>query len=159
MFGLRYIIIRKNSGKDTKDTLPLKDEKEIMSSRKFYMDGDYIRYINKYGHHFCEKLAEYASNYINNENGKEHFWSSSQVRKVMSNLGLKINEKEIHDATYSANLSYSLFFPIPLKEETDCFEMAYREVNNPNKYEGEIFDEWVYSMMKKGETINWGKYL
>lgn len=149
MFIPRFIIIRKIRQKDKKG------EDNHEESRKFYSEEGYKKYIEKYGHHFNEKSSNYASKILNDV---RKLWSSEQVRKVMKNLGLSVTDEEIYDATYLSNYVYSIFSPSPLKDEISCFEIVYKILKDNNGYDGKVFDEWVYSMMKRNIKINWGEF-
>lgn len=159
----RFIIVRKwwnHSVSNNNDTCESGDE--FNYNKKYYelsKDKDYVSYIKKNGHHFNHKLSEYASEMLKNSNGQQHSWSYEQVDKVMNNLGMKIPKEMMGDATYAANLTYSMFSPYPIKEDIVCFELAYRMLMNPNGYEGKIFDEWVHDMMKKDEAIDWKNFI
>lgn len=146
MFIPRFIIIRKihQNKKNEND--------ENKESKRFYSEDEYIKYIEKYGHHFNEKSSNYASKILKSD---KKLWSSEQVKKVMKNLGFSIKEEEIYDATYLSNYVYSMFSPTPLKDEISCFELVYKILNDFNGYDGKVFDEWVYSMMKRNIRVNW----
>ena len=42
---------------------------------------DFKQYIAKHGYHFSNKLAEYASALMENNNGQKHSWSTFYLKK------------------------------------------------------------------------------
>lgn len=155
MIFLKYIIIRKLlKSMNPAPTMSLNDKYIELAS-----DEAYQKYLGKYGHHFNEKLSEYASKMLKNSNNYQHTWSFEQVKKAMKNLGFSVPEKLMGDVVYLANLSYSMFVPTPIKEEISCFDIAYKMLMNPNGYEGKIFDEWINDMMKKEIHVEWEKFV
>lgn len=120
----------------------------------------YSEYIKKYGYHFNNALAEYASKLMENANGQIHSWTASQVKKSMESLGLDISSHvTIGDITYAANMYYADFYPDPLKDEASCLKAAYRIANDIDGYEGMIFCRWTADLIGKAISINWENFI
>lgn len=135
--------------------LPYEQAANALMSAKGYSE-----YIKKYGYHFNNELAEYASRLMENANGQTHSWTASQVKKSMESLGLEIpNHATIGDVTYAANMYYADFYPDPLKDEASCLKAAYRIANDIDGYEGMIFCRWTADLIGKAISINWENFI
>lgn len=115
-----------------------------------------MAYIEKHGPHFTECLAEYASKQMENANGKEHTWKPSEVKMALSEDGLKIpGHATLGDVTYVANMAYADF---SLKDDL-CMKLAYDTANDPDGYDGMIFNRWLSDILGKGVNINWREFI
>lgn len=120
----------------------------------------YSKYIEKHGYHFTDALAEHVSKMMENANGQQHTWTTSQVKKSMESLGLTIPSHVTHgDAAYLANMYYADLYPDPLKDEASCLRAAYKVANDPDGYEGMIFCRWTADAIGKAISINWEKFV
>ena len=120
----------------------------------------YSKYIEKYGYHFTDALAEHVSRMMINASGQSHSWTASQVKKSMESLSLTIPEKvTTGDVTYLANMYYSDFYPDPLKDEASCLRAAYKVANDPDGYEGMTFCRWTADVIGKAIKIDWEKFI
>jgi hypothetical protein len=120
----------------------------------------YLEYVKKHGYHFTDDLAEHASKMMENANGQQHTWTTSQVKKSMEGLGLVIPNHVTHgDAAYLANMYYADLYPDPLKDEASCLRAAYKVANDPDGYDGMIFCRWTADVIGKAININWEKFV
>ena len=120
----------------------------------------YSEYVKKHGYHFTDALAEHVSKMMENANGQQHTWTTSQVKKSMESLGLTIPGHVTYgDAAYLANMYYADLYPDPLKDEASCLRAAYKVANDPDGYEGMIFCRWTADAIGKAISINWEKFV
>lgn len=139
----------------TKKDLPYEQAANALMSAK-----GYLKYIEKYGYHFTETLAEYVSKMMVNTSGQSHSWTASQVKKAIESLGLKIpSTVTIGDLTYTANMAYADFYPTPLENEASCLKYAYAVASDPDGYEGMIFCRWTADAIGKAININWENFI
>lgn len=120
----------------------------------------YSEYVKKHGYHFTDALAEHVSKMMENANGQQHTWTTSQVKKSMESLGLTIPSHVTHgDAAYLANMYYADLYPDPLKDEASCLRAAYKVANDPDGYEGMIFCRWTADAIGKAIKLDWEKFV
>lgn len=63
---------------------------------------------------------------MENANGQQHTWTTSQVKKSMESLGLTIPGNVTYgDVTYLANMYYADLYPDHLKDEASRLRAAY----------------------------------
>lgn len=126
-----------------------------MGKNEFWSNDGYKMYKEKHGMHFSDKLAMWASNKMKNANGKEHVWSVDDVKGAFESLGYELKSPcTWGDATYAANMIYSDYGKY-LKEDTDAVKMAWALMNDPDGYEGMIFNRWTADIMEKGVCVDW----
>lgn len=107
-----------------------------------------------------EELMKKQQEMMENANGQQHTWTTSQVKKSMESLGLTIPSHVTHgDAAYLANMYYADLYPGPLKDEAACLRYAYKVANDPDGYEGMIFCRWTADAIGKAISINWEKFI
>lgn len=123
-------------------------------------DG-YQEYLDKYGYHFNEPLAEWAINRLENVSGP-HSWSLKQVDSVVTSLHPTKEFKHkvtIGDLAYQANMYYADLYPDGISLEQNCVKSAILIANDPDGYEGQIFCRWLTDYMMKHIDIPWRKFL
>lgn len=97
---------------------------------------------------------------MENANGQQHTWTTSQVKKSMESLGLTIPSHVTHgDAAYLANMYYADLYPDPLKDEASCLRAAYKVANDPDGYDGMIFCRWTADAIGKAIKLDWEKFV
>lgn len=120
----------------------------------------YKKYVDKYGKHFNEKLAKYASSLLKNADGSSHHWSIAEVEQaIKQNLLIKPEHATIGDITYLANMYYSDFYPEVLKSENDCIKAAIAITRDPDGYECMAFKRWKHDMKERGVEINFEEFI
>lgn len=118
-------------------------------------------YIEKYGMHFTDKLAEKAISIMESTAaGSNEKWSVSDVAGAMSSLNMKVPDGyTIADIAYAANMYKMDFYPKVIKQKSDCIEAAILIATDKDGYGGIIFNRWLADMKAKKVNINWTNYL
>lgn len=120
----------------------------------------YNEYIEKYGYHFTDKLAEHASKMLKNSNGVQHSWSVQQIKKQFEDLGLHISGTiTLGDMTYATNMYYSDFYPDIMPNEIACAKAAHKMASDIDGYEGIIFCRWLCDIENKHVEICWEDFI
>lgn len=136
------------------------DSQSRKEASEFFNDPGLLEYLENYGYHFNNALAEYASRMMENSNGQQHTWTTSQVKKQFETLGLSIPSKvTIGDITYAANMAYADYYPELLKDENSCLKYAYLTAKDVDGYEGMIFYRWLSDIMGKHIKLDWHKFI
>lgn len=121
----------------------------------------YSKYIEKYGYHFNDKLAEWAISKLKNVSGP-HSWNLKQVESVVNNLYPSKNFKHtvtLGDLAYQSNMYYADLYPDGISVEQNCVKSAILIANDPDGYEGQIFCRWLTDYMMKDIHIDWDSFL
>lgn len=157
MKRLKYIIVRDEEKSYNGQGNEIEDKEE----KEFWDDPEYDKYKEKYGEHFSDKLAVWASKLMkNNSHGETgHSWSVDDVKGAFDKLNLTKPDKVTWgDVTYAANMAYADYYGISLKTEADCVKQAYADAADPDGYPGKIFNRWLADVMGMNIQVSWGKY-
>lgn len=128
----------------------------ILKNKKELDDSYFQKYLSKNGYHFSNKLAEYASALMQNENSLEHSWNCQDVEQAIISSRIESNYT-LGDLTYAANMAYADFFSL-FNSEKSCIEYAIFLANDPDGYDGQIFKRWLLDIREKNITINWKNF-
>lgn len=128
---------------------------------EFWRDPNYTEYVMKYGHHFNEKLSEYASKKMEIKKGDpEHYWTREQVITAMEKMGLSIPMGwRACDAHYLANMAYADYFGSSLPSEELCLKFVHDFMTDPDGYNCKAFFHYTTDIMSLGEFVNWAEML
>ena len=103
-------------------------------------------YINQYGEHFNDKLADFAILHLKNVDGTSHVWTMSDIAAEFKAAGVQMPEKKYqNDLRYVANWLYSDWYPTAMPAPAAILKAAKRYLDDPD---GEERSE--YSLGKNG---------
>lgn len=126
-----------------------------MGKNEFWNNEGYKAYKAKHGMHFSDRMAMWASSNMKNADGKDHTWSVYDVKAAFSSLGYTLkNGYTWGDVTYMANMLYADYAKC-LKADTDAVKMAYAITEDPDGYDGMIFNRYTADIMEKGTCVPW----
>lgn len=122
----------------------------------------YEEYIEKYGYHFTDKLAELAiSEMVTTSGGGKAKWTIAEVVAAVKaeHPTLDFVHEVTHgDLAYAANMYYADFYPSAMTE-ADCIKAAVNIADDVDGYEGQIFCRWLTDVMMKRKDVDWKHYL
>ena len=169
-----YIILRKHKmeehshKEERKEPVPKITEKDLASTSRglenyAYTASDeqcegYMKYTDKYGNHFNDKLAMWASRRMRNSvfAEPEHHWDIEDVRRAFSNLGLiKPVTNTWGDATYAANMAYADYYGNSIKTETECLRQAQADLADPDGYPCKVFNRFMADIAGMDIQVPW----
>lgn len=108
-------------------------------------------YIEKYGHHFNDKLSQYAVSLMNHSN--KATLSFNQVLDMLEKYG--IEPTSLYDAFYVANMGYHDFYKSSIKDEEHLAQFVKDYLEDEDGYEGIAFCRWLTDMCNKSKEIDW----
>lgn len=147
----RYIVIKKKF--EHEDHL---DDNHV---NEFWENDDYKEYKQKHGMHFSDNMSMWASAHMVNSDGKDHCWSIDDVKSAFSTLGYKLkNGYTWGDVTYMANMLYADYSKC-IKSDIDAVKMAYAITEDPDGYDGMIFNRYTADIMSKNVEVPWKKLI
>lgn len=155
MRRLKYILVRHENGESHENGEHGGEKVE------FWDDTEYRKYKEKYGEHFNDTLAVWASKRMDNAHGdKSHSWSVEEVTSTFAKLGLQKPEGSTWgDVTYAANMAYADYFGGSLKTDVDVIKHAFEDVSDPDGYPGKVFNRWLSDVMGKDIAVPWSEFL
>lgn len=146
--GKRFYIVKK-----------VGHESENNETNEFWENKDYQAYKEKHGMHFSDRMAMWTSAHMTNADGKDHGWSVDDVKAAFASFGYTLkNGYTWGDVTYMANMLYADYAKC-LKADTDAVKMAYAITEDPDGYDGMIFNRYTADIMSKNEHVPWAKLM
>lgn len=116
-------------------------------------------YLNKYGPHFNNELAEAASKEMVNANGKVHTWTAEEVKRAMLEHGIETPEgATLGDIVYAANMLYA-DFSHSNTPDINYIKGAVMLAEDPDGYEGMIFLRWLFDVRMKDKHIKFYNFV
>ena len=135
------------------------DEGKLISETLKSMNG-LDDYLNQYGPHFTDKLADWATHQMVNGSGENHHWSTSDIEKSFARMGLQKPESMTWgDAMYSSNMHYADYYGKSLPTEKDCLIQAHADLTDIDGYPGKIFNRWYSDMLGKHVDVPWSDFI
>ena len=130
----------------------------------------FMKYEEKHGMHFSEKLSSFVSSKMVNVSEIDritlkhpetpiHSWTAKEVEDAMVKLGLKFDPIHRYDYHYAANMAYADFFGLSIKEEALCLKHAHAMVHDPDGYPELVFSRWLCDTIGKNMEIEWDKFI
>ena len=123
---------------------------------------EYLRYHNW---HFSKELAMYASANLYRYNGsgqKEYIkpFTPEEVDDILRNNKVTLENKEaLYDYVYVANMCKADFLGRSVPNEKYLALYIKDVIDDPDAYDGVVFNRWYADMCKKGIPINWYKMI
>jgi len=122
-----------------------------------WLDQDgYQEYIAENGHHFNRKLAVWAINRMENDDGSDYHRMPEAVKAMWNKNNKVLPEGSTWgDATYAYNMAYADFHPDPLKTEDEVLIQSYKDVIDKDGYPEKIFNRWLSDIVYKRISVPW----
>lgn len=128
-------------------------------------DTAYHKYKEKYGLHFNEKLVMFAVSkmrYYNSSTGELELISPISKAKLDAMLlanGVTINKNHLCDYIYVANMCKADFFGSSVNDEKHLCLYVKDVIDDPDGYDGLVFNRWCADMCRLSIPINWDKFI
>lgn len=123
------------------------------------------RYCKNFGLHFNEKALKYALAYMKRKNPatqkmeKIEPWTKEQVDELLKKNNVTLENNELHDYVYVANMAKADFFKSSLPTEKEVAVYIRDVIDDPDAVDGQVFNRWISDMMLQGHPIDWAAIL
>lgn len=122
-----------------------------------------VAYMRHYGPHFNRKLFEFAVSLMTKESdGKESKlvpYSKEQVKTMLNSNGVSLDNDQLYDSTYVANMCKADFLGSSIKDERHLATYVKDVIDDPDGYDGIVFNRWYADMCYTGVAIDWEEML
>jgi hypothetical protein len=122
-----------------------------------------ISYMRHYGPHFNRKLHEFAvSRMTKTVNGVEKRitpFTKEQVTGMLSSYGISLKNDQLYDSTYVANMCRADFFGSCITDDKHMALYIKDVIDDPDGYDGIVFNRWYADMCYTGVAIDWEEML
>ena len=119
-----------------------------------------IRYLRHNGPHFNRKLLEFALSkmYKKDIKGKKESinpYTKEQVKAILDSYGIKLMNDQLYDSTYVANMCKADFLGSSVVDEPHLAMYVRDVIDDPDGYDGIVFNRWYADMCYLGIPIDW----
>lgn len=127
--------------------------------------NDYHKYKDKYGLHFNEKLMKFAVSKMkcyNSSTGELELIlpiSKSELDSMLVSNAITINNNKLYDYVYVANMCKADFYNSSIIDEKHLCLYVKDVIDDPDGYEGIVFNRWLADMKEKMIKIDWKEML
>lgn len=119
-------------------------------------DPAYQKYVDTYGYHFSNALADEAVKKMVNVDGSKRIWKQPEIKDIFKKCGAKKPDKATWgDVQYVFAMYYSDGFPKVFKCENELVKATLMYLDDPDAPEGVAFIRWLAVQDYLGEKINW----
>lgn len=119
-----------------------------------------ISYLRHYGPHFNRKLFEFAVGNMTKEGGEKITpYNKEQVKSLLERVGVTLKNGQLHDPAYVANMCKADFLGSSIKDENKLALYVKDVIDDPDGYDGIVFNRWYADMCYMGIPIEWEEML
>lgn len=120
-------------------------------------------YMRHYGPHFNRKLSEFAVSMMTKEsNGKDTKitpYNKEQVKTILEGQGISLHNDQLYDSVYVANMCKADFLGSSITDERHLAKYIKDVIDDPDGYDGIVFNRWYADMCYTGVAIDWEEML
>ena len=118
-----------------------------------------VNYLRYNGPHFNKKLVQFAvSKMYKLVNGEKKYitpYTKEQVDRMLAEHGVKLNNNELYDYVYVANMCKADFLGSSVIDEEHLALYVKDVIDDKDGYDGIVFNRWYADMVIQGIPIEW----
>jgi len=119
-----------------------------------------VNYMRHYGPHFNRKLCEFAVGMMTKDDGQKITpYNKEQVKTILTRYGIVLKNDQLHDSTYVANMCKADFLGSSVQDENHLALYIRDMIDDPDGYDGLVFNRWYADMCYSGIAIEWEEML
>lgn len=119
-----------------------------------------VNYMRHCGPHFSRKLCEFAVSMMAKAGGSKITpYSKEQVKTILNRAGIQLENDQLHDSVYVANMCKADFLGSSVVDETRLAMYIRDVIDDPDGYDGIVFNRWYADMCYTGTAIDWEEML
>lgn len=124
-----------------------------------------INYLSNYGRHFNQKLLEFAIKGMKAASSstgvleKIKPYTKTQVDELLDKYNVKLDNNQLYDYVYVANMCKADFLNKSVPDEYHLALYVRDVIEDPDGYDGLVFNRWYADTRRKGIVIDWDEML
>jgi hypothetical protein len=119
-----------------------------------------VNYMRHYGPHFNRKLCEFAVGMMTKDDGQKITpYNKEQVKTILTRYGIVLKNDQLHDSVYVANMCKADFLGSSIQDESHLALYIKDVIDDPDGYDGLVFNRWYADMCYSGIAIEWEEML
>lgn len=116
----------------------------------------YHKYIKLFGKHFNKRLCEFAVSLMEDKNGPISPFTKTEIEQKLSATGIKLEYNKHYDFVYVANMCKADFLGSSVPDDDTHLCMYIKNViDDPDGYDGQVFDRWMSDIENTGVSVDW----
>lgn len=116
----------------------------------------YAEYMSEYGEHFSKKMCEWAVSRMRDGSGsKIEPLTKEQVDTMLKDFGVELNNNKGYDSVYVANMCKADFLGDSVPDNQRMVRYVKNLLDDPDGYEGLVFNRFVMDCAGMGVPIIW----
>lgn len=127
------------------------------------MPDSMIAYMRYYGPHFNRKLFDFAVSLMMKESDGKKVkvtpYSKEQVKTILNAHGISLHNDQLYDSVYVANMCKADFLGSSITDERHLAMYVKDVIDDPDGYDGIVFNRWYADMCYTGVAIDWEEML
>lgn len=132
----------------------------VKSLEEHEEEEEYALYLKHHGHHFSDKLSDFASSKMENVSGTTHKWNVGDIENIFNKSGFtKPHGVTWGDVAYVTNMAYADYFNVLFKTDLECIKFAHAYISDPDGYPERAFKHWCADIEHKDWDIDWERYI
>lgn len=126
---------------------------------------DMINYLSNYGRHFNKKLVDFAVSKMQvrtsstGELSKLVPYTKSEVDMLLTAHKIKVTNNQLYDYVYVANMCKADFLKSSVPDDYHLALYIKDVIDDPDAYDGIVFNRWYADTRRKGIAIDWSEML
>jgi len=116
-------------------------------------------YMRNYGPHFNRKLFEFAVSKmykkVNGEKKKVVPYTKDRVDELCKAYSIELENGQLYDAAYVATMCKADFLGSSISDEKHLLLYVKDVIDDPDAYDGIVFNRWYADMSYTGIAIDW----
>ena len=118
-----------------------------------------VNYMRYYGPHFSKKLYKFAISRMYKREGNEEVklqpYTRNDVDRILKENGIELVNNQLYDAAYVANMCKADFLNSSIPDEQHLAKYIKDVIDDPDGYDGIVFNRWYADMSYTGIAIDW----
>lgn len=118
-----------------------------------------INYLRYNGKHFNKKLCAFATSKMKDKNGKITPYTKEEVDNLIKSQNITLKNNQLYDHVYVANMCKADFLNSAITDEQHVALYIKDVIDDPDGFEGMVFNRWYADMCFLGIAIDWEEML
>lgn len=122
-----------------------------------------VNYLRYNGPHFTQALCEFAIGKMRVRDGDRSMkivpWGKEQVNAMLQNAGIELENDQLWDSVYVANMCKSDYFGSSIEDEPHVALYIRDYLDDEDGYDGIAFNRFLADCARKGIAIPWDRVL
>lgn len=120
---------------------------------------DMVNYLAYNGPHFNKALCEFACSKMEDKNGPIDCYTKKEVELILQRNNITLKHAQLYDCVFVANMCKADYLGSSVIDENHLALYVKDTIDDPDGYDGMVFNRWYADMAKKGIAIDWSEYI